>query len=379
MRQADPLKDFNTWWREEMAGEYYTPAFNKNLLALMANKSLSAAVRIYAWLVYNSWGNRQSFVCHLNRGVGARWLPGSQMDCANDLDLDKRIVSEVVNQFEQRGILRKQGGVLVLDHKARIVVDEGSAEPGPVKQAGRYKAYQVETWAALRPGEWTKLSGLRAQKKEIENEIEPLEILCLSDFKEWEKRQTDAGKEKANDCANGSEASPQRSDKKSATGVPWGQSHPYIPKSLKKDLSESALSKGTTTTFSEQPSSSSFKEFRDRLNDAFLRTHKPVATDDQATYAFQLLESHWEEFLIWLPGSKPFRKTEHGGGLLSLIKFFEASRAAVADGKPAQSQQMTAQEVESYWRDRWKNASAQERADIERIVSDIDFKSKGAA
>lgn len=405
MSEKDSRTDFTTWWTKEMGGEFFSPNFNKNLQAVMADRRQPIVVRVYAWLVFNSWGQYKTFVCRLTKGAGARWVPATQGDCAIDLGLSGQQVSAAAALFEERGILKRRGNVMILDHLAKPIVTKEEQEDGesktiPETRSGWYKRVLFAKQYPTEFKEWQR----------IEEKRQPFLNLFLSGFKAWNKqgcpgwKEGEAKEKESPEMSEAAENSFRRTSvknsgvrQKSTGSGPLSNKDKCPPNPLnpvKGAVSSGVHANGeTTTTVKNRASSSSSPissprknpgapppEFSNRLATSFLQAHKPVPTDDQTAVAFHLLGSHWEDFLVWLPASKPFRKTEHGGSLPALIKFFEASRSAAdAQGKPVQQQEMTRQEVESYWRERWSAATPQERADIERIVSDINFKTRGAA
>lgn len=88
---------------EATAGLKFTKDFMTAIEAVMRDEMAPIGQRIMAWIKFTSWG-RYSLFCINEDGTEA-----FQSDCARDLKIDRRRVSDTFRYFEARGYLERRG------------------------------------------------------------------------------------------------------------------------------------------------------------------------------------------------------------------------------------------------------------------------------
>jgi len=131
----------------------------------------------------------------------------------------------------------------------------------------------------------------------------------------------------------------------------------------------------TTTEAPVSPSSPSSivsaplpKEWRDGLASVFTRARKPAPLPAQSLAAYLEVGEDWKSFLEWLPGAPQFKRTQHPGGLPTLIQFFNADRHQAPP--VADPETLTKEEIENYWKSRFEQNPA-ERKDIAGMFPEL--------
>lgn len=90
-------------YEEATQGLRFTKDFNTHLEAVMRDPLATYAERYLAWLKRYSWGEWSLYA------IGIDGEPMTQRHAANDLGIDERRISKVVDYYERRGYLYKQG------------------------------------------------------------------------------------------------------------------------------------------------------------------------------------------------------------------------------------------------------------------------------
>jgi len=121
------------WEFEEATRELnFTKDFNLALEAIMRDRLATIGERVMAWCKRRAWGNYRLY------WVKDNGEPAFQVDCAAELGLDKRRVSDAMRYYVARGYLKMP----------RPAIYESAL---PVKQRARYAGpYGIGTWLVRR-------------------------------------------------------------------------------------------------------------------------------------------------------------------------------------------------------------------------------------
>jgi hypothetical protein len=132
----------------------FTRVFWAHQEAVMADRLNTHGMRFMAWLKRYSWGESALFA------IGKDGWPRLQDDAARELGIDKRIVSNLVKYYEQRGYMTRDG---------RKLIPTIAPELGPIPEGEASSQYQefLEGWNAANATEFEAYEKADATKKRI--------------------------------------------------------------------------------------------------------------------------------------------------------------------------------------------------------------------
>jgi hypothetical protein len=154
------LKQFHhrRWEFEEATRDLkFTKDFNPALEATMRDRLATIDERVMAWWKRRSWGNH-SLYCVKDNGEAA-----FQVDCAAELGVDKRRVSETMRRHAARGYLEMRGPAKFLYPvtSPRIV---GPSDPK--ERSEEYRTF-LDFWKVAHSKEFSELEVARSTVKRI--------------------------------------------------------------------------------------------------------------------------------------------------------------------------------------------------------------------
>lgn len=141
----------------------FTPDFNSSLEALMQDRGATVCERVLAWAKRYAWGNYSDFA------VDDEGRPLGQVDCAEQLRIDKRQVNTAVRVWEARGYLRTEG---------RLIYPDDSPQPerrGKVIDPYDFRSPSfrlfLQDWSHEHPDEYRLLEEARALVERLRMQI----------------------------------------------------------------------------------------------------------------------------------------------------------------------------------------------------------------
>ena len=145
-------------YEEATAGLRFTKDFNESLDAIMRDPMATIGQRVMAWMKRASWGN---YCLYCVKDDGS---PAFQVDCAADLGIDKRRVSDAMRYFSERGYLRMDGPAKTLYPSLSPVL--GSPSEANCKKSGVYRTF-LELWKVQCAPDFSELQVHLAAVKQI--------------------------------------------------------------------------------------------------------------------------------------------------------------------------------------------------------------------
>jgi hypothetical protein len=183
------------WEFEEATRElHFTKDFNSAVEAVMRDPMATIGERVLAWIKRRAWGN---FSLYCVSASGAP--PLYQADCATELDIDKRRISDAISYYVARGYVEMRGTAKML---YPLISPSLTAPPaGPAKKSGEYRTF-LQLWQTAHSAEFADLKSARDTVLRIQSSI-------LADYKAWRKKSGECGQ---NSPASAAEESPDSAD-----------------------------------------------------------------------------------------------------------------------------------------------------------------------
>jgi hypothetical protein len=185
-KHTDPeLKQYHSkrWEFEEATrGLNFTKDFNPALEAIMRDRLATSGERVMAWCKRSAWG-KHSLYCIKDNGE-----PAFQVDCATELRIDKRRVSDTIRYYAARGYLEMRGPAKLL----YPVISPRLVGPSNLEEKSEEYRMFLESWKVAHSTEFSELEVALSTVKRIR------EVL-LSDYKQWRALRTKSGANKGRD------------------------------------------------------------------------------------------------------------------------------------------------------------------------------------
>lgn len=162
-KPVDPRQDFDDATRNLL----FTKDFHDSTEAIMHDPIATNGQRFMAWLKRRAWGNYRLYAAHDDSKE-----PATQADCAHELRLDKRIISNLVAYYEKRGYLRREAKLLY-----PAIIPKLGLQLEKLTRSPHFSAF-LEEWKVTRSSEFESLEVARSTVKRIRKVI-------LSDYKRW--------------------------------------------------------------------------------------------------------------------------------------------------------------------------------------------------
>jgi hypothetical protein len=157
---AETIQQEREWAKAEYEaktkGLNFTKDFHTRQEALMRDPLATVGERVMAWILRRSWGEYRLYALK-NDGE-----PAHQSDCARDLEIDKRRVSNAVAYYQKRGYLEKREKLLY------PVISPVLASPpsDDEEKSGEYRTF-LEEWKVAYSSDFEEEKVLRSRLKEI--------------------------------------------------------------------------------------------------------------------------------------------------------------------------------------------------------------------
>lgn len=146
----------------------FTKEFWSHQEAIMRDRMETHGARFMAWLKRRAWGEFSLFAI---RDDG--W-PATQQDAADELGIDKRIISNVARYYEARGFVHRAGRLLY-----PMISPSVGPPPEKVTRSSDFSSF-LETWKVAHSTDFQALEVARS-------EVERIRKVMLSGYREWKK------------------------------------------------------------------------------------------------------------------------------------------------------------------------------------------------
>lgn len=181
VKKSGTLRTFSEQRRAEFeeatVGITFTKDFNVALEAVMYDPLETIAARVLAWVKRKSWGNNCLFCVQDPNGDLA-----FQVDCAKNLNVDKRRVSAAMRYFIQRGYIEMRGTAKVVYPVVSPVL---AKPPDKDEKSGEYRTF-LQDWKVSHSTDFQELEVACSTVKRLRK-------VLLSAYKEWRTSRTSAG------------------------------------------------------------------------------------------------------------------------------------------------------------------------------------------
>jgi hypothetical protein len=150
---------------------FFTKDFNTALEATMRDGLASPAQRILAYVKRYSWGEYSPWA------IGIDGHPRYQVDCANELKLNKRLVSKTVAYLQARGYLEDRAKLLYPVIAPQLTAPDPKSEKSPA-----WTTF-IENWKVANAGDFQRWEDARAVDKHFRKVVH-------AEYRQHQKSQT---------------------------------------------------------------------------------------------------------------------------------------------------------------------------------------------
>lgn len=161
----------------------FTKDFNTSLEAIMGDKLATYSERITAWIKRRSWGNFSLYCIDEQSRTSL-----CQADCARELGIDRRRVSETFKYLEKRAYLelrRKLIYALIDPSEGPPALNSHSEDVSKSGESGQFRTF-LEEWKTAHSSDFCALEAARSSVKNIQK-------VLLSDYKKWRAARKNRG------------------------------------------------------------------------------------------------------------------------------------------------------------------------------------------
>jgi hypothetical protein len=345
--RREKLREISKEFRARHGYKPFTAMPNETLESEMMDSSLPKEARTLTGIRRFSWGNLSDWAVDAPPKViqgDKDPQPITQEQLAKILGISKSSTNEACLFLKEQGYLKIDHPYLFPEEKLMSLesTKHNRVDPNSPDSHSPFLRFR-ETYLSEHPETLSTISQLDIQRnkfyeeaRNLSKEIRKIDRIVLGAWRDYQ-RKTETGNHDVNPDSNpvNPDSNPEPIRTPSTTGKD-SRTRKRASANSPNAAAASAIKpsyingngKETTTTI-ESPSPSTFHdpsaEFRERLALTFSRAGKPLPLKAQAEATYKAVGPHWEEFLVWMPTAREFKRTEHPGGLPTLIEMFKTN------------------------------------------------------